>query len=120
MIAYGSNFMLTAVSRGKPNISRWVMGLDQAIAVDDDVISWCEDGVLLLIPYARHEPQWHPPRSHLVCLAVVSPARKVVACVSVDKASTFWVEDAIEAGDERTRRYVSNQCIVNPCQYLAG
>ena len=48
----------------------------------------------------------------------MSPAGEVVASVGVEQASALWVEDAIEAGDERARGYVRDHCFVDPCQNL--
>src|SRR5215208_1119316 len=96
-----------------------VMGLDQAIAVEKGAIAGLQRCLLLLIGYAGHEPQRHPPRSQLVGLAVMLPARKVVSGVGVEKASALWIENTIEAGDERARGYVRDQRLVDSCQNLA-
>src|SRR5918995_6048308 len=95
-----------------------VMGLDEAVAVEEGGIASIEHYLLLLIAHAGHEPQRHPPRPQLVGLAIMSPAREALSCVGVEKASALWVEDAIEAGDEHARGYVRDQRLVDSCQNL--
>ena len=85
------------------------MGLDQAIALKKDAIAYLQQCLLLLILCSGHEPKGHPPRSQLVGLVVMPPAREVVASVGVDKASALGVENAVEAGDERARGYFRGQ-----------
>src|SRR5215208_6847819 len=94
------------------------MCFNNAVAVEEGAVTDLQQSLLLLISCAGHEPKRHPPRSQLVGLAVMSPAREVVACVGVDKASVLWVEDAIEAGHKRARGYVCNQRFVDPSQNL--
>src|SRR5215217_8515823 len=95
-----------------------VMRLDNTVAVKEGAIADLQHDLLLLITSAGHEAQRHPPGYHLVSPAIMSPARKVVASVGVYKASALWVEEAIEAGDERARRYVRDQRLVDPRQDL--
>src|SRR5215204_3851483 len=104
--------------RNAEHLAFGVMGLDQAIAVEEGAIAFLQHSLLLLITRAGHEPQRHPPRPQLVGLAVMSPAREALSGVGVEKASALGVEDAIEAGDERARGYVRDQRLVDPCQNL--
>src|SRR5215217_3613719 len=76
------------------------MGLDQAIAVEEGAIAGLQRCLLLLIGYAGHEPQRHPPSPQLLGLAVMLPAREVVSCVRIAQVPVRRVKDAIEAGDE--------------------
>src|SRR5918997_5573371 len=96
-----------------------VMGLDEAVAVEEGGIAALQHSLLLLIAHAGHEPQRHPPRPQLLGLAIMSPAREALSGVGVSKASALGVEDAIEAGDERARGYLRDQRLVDPCQDLS-
>src|ERR687889_1148135 len=104
--------------RNAEHLAFGIMGLDEAVTVEEGGIAGLQHSLLLLIARTRHEPQRHPPRPQLLGLAVMSPAWEALSGVGVEKASALGVEDAIEAGDERARGYLRDQRLVDPCQNL--
>src|SRR3712207_6114595 len=69
-----------------------VVGLDQAVAVEEDAIAGLQHGFLLLVGHPGHQPQRHPPRPKLLGLSVVPPTtREVVPGVGVAQASALWL-----------------------------
>src|SRR5215211_7819528 len=104
--------------REAEHLALWVVCLYQPITVEQEVVPLGENDFFLLVEHARHQSERHPSRPQLVDLSVVSPAGGVVAGVGVDETAALWVEDAIEAGDERAWRDVGIQDLVGLRQHL--
>src|SRR5688500_14699625 len=75
--------------REAEHLALGVVGLDQAVAVEEGAIASLQHSLLLLIGHPRHQPKRHPPRPQLVGLAITSPAREVVSGVGVAEASAL-------------------------------
>src|ERR671912_1567390 len=112
------SFYQTLQTREAEHLTFGVVGFDQPVAVEEEVVPHGQDGFSLLVEHARHQAKGHPPRPQLVDPAVVSLAGGIVAGVGVDETTTLWVEDAVEAGDERVGWYVCTHELVGLLQYL--
>src|SRR5215212_1916641 len=77
-----------------------------------------EESFALLVEHARHQAQGHPPSPYLLSIAVAAQVGQVMAGISVDKATTFWFKDAVEAGDECVGWYVRTHELIGLLQYL--
>src|SRR5215213_7961976 len=95
-----------------------IVGLYQPITVEEDALARIEFCLLLLVAHPRHEPQGHPPRPQLLCLATMPEVGQVVASVCVAQATALWVEDGVEAGYEHVGGYAGKQRLVDLGQYL--
>src|SRR5918911_2354022 len=112
------SFYQTLQTREAKHLTFRVVRFHQPITVEQEVVARGENCFLLLVEHARHQAKWHPSCPQLVDPAVVSLAGGIVAGVSVDETATLWVEDAIEAGNERVGWYVCTHELVGLLQYL--
>src|ERR671912_1381238 len=113
------SFYQTLQTREAKHLTFGVVGFDQTVAVEEEVVPHGEDGFSLLVEHARHQAQGHPPSPYFLSIVVATAqVGQVVAGISVDKATTFWFKDAVEAGDERVGWYVCTHELVSLLQYL--
>src|SRR5215218_8495810 len=112
------SFYQTLQTREAKHLTFRVVRFYQPITVEQEVVARGENGFFLLVEHARHQAERHPPCPQLVDPAVVSLAGGVVAGVGVDETTTLWVEDAVEAGDERVGWYGCTHELVSLLQYL--
>src|SRR5918911_1516229 len=112
------SFYQTLQTREAKHLTFRVVRFHQPITVEQEVVARGENCFFLLVEHARHQAKWHPSCPQLVDPAVVSLAGGIVAGVSVDETATLWVEDAVEAGNERVGWYVCTHELVGLLQYL--
>src|SRR5215213_10128864 len=112
------SFYQTLQTREAKHLTFRVVRFYQPITVEQEVVARGENGFFLLVEHARHQAKRHPSCPQLVDPAVVSLAGGVVAGVGIDETATLWVEDAVEAGDERVGWYVCTHELVGLLQYL--
>src|SRR5215211_5385141 len=68
-----------------------VVGLYQAVAIEEGYFAGVQDGLLLLIAHLRHEPQGHSPSLQLLGVTVTVEVGRVVAGVGVSQGTALWV-----------------------------
>src|SRR5215213_5544918 len=112
------SFYQTLQTREAKHLTFRVVRFYQPITVEQEVVARGENGFFLLVEHARHQAKRHPSCPQLVDPAVVSLAGGVVAGVGIDETATLWVEDAVEAGNERVGWYVCTHELVGLLQYL--
>src|SRR5215212_9107217 len=113
------SFYQTLQTREAKHLTCRVVGFDQPVAVEEEVVPRGEDGFSLLVEHDRHQAQGHPPSPYFLSIVVATAqVGQVVAGISVDKATTFWFKDTVEAGDKCVGRHVRVHELVGLLQYL--
>src|SRR5918995_1213157 len=89
-------------AREAEHIPLRVVGLDQAVAVEQHGISPLQHYLLLLVTHPRQQPERHPRRPELLRAATTgspAPVGQVVAGVGIAQKTCPGIEDGVEAGD---------------------
>src|SRR5215218_3227852 len=101
-------------SREAEHLAVGVMGLYEAVAVEQCCLALLKDYLVLLIAHPRHKPQGHPPRPQFLSGAVTVEVRQVVAGVGVSQGTPLRVEDGVEASYEHVGGDAGNERFVDP------
>src|SRR5215203_3269336 len=105
-------------SREAEHLAFGVVGLYQAVAVEEGAVASIEHDLVLLVVHAQHKAQGHPSRSELLGVVASPHIGQVMSSVCVPQATALGVEDTIEAGDKHVGWYVYDQRVIDPSQYL--
>ena len=90
--------------------------LDDAVGVQEHRVARRQDGLLLLVVHARHEPERHAARAQLDDAVRGLDVGEVVPGVGEPQAARGRLEDAVEAGHEHLGRHVGAQVLVDALQ----
>ncbi len=103
-----------AQAREAVHLAGRVVGLDEAVRVEQDVAARRDDALGLLVADARQQAERHPGRAQLDDAVVGADVGQVVAGVGHDDPAGLRLEDREQAGDEHAGRHLRHEQLVGP------
>jgi len=81
---------IKALRRGNPeHVAPGVMGLDQAIAIEEETSSWRQDCFILVIARAGHHARRHAGCPEFGDATIIAPIGRFVSCISIVQLSAL-------------------------------
>src|SRR6266516_4591202 len=107
-------------TRSVEHLTTGIMGLYQAITVEEEALSMCQHNFMFLVARARHHPKRHTGRPEFCGAPSVSTIGRFMPRVGIVEPPTFRIKNSIEAGGKHPRWSFCIEQIVDPCEYLSG
>ena len=90
-----------------------VVGLYQAVSVEEGAVALLEYYLLLLIFHPRHKPKGHPSGPQFLSVATVPQVGQVMSSVGIAKGTAIEIKDSVEAGYEHVGRDAGYQRLID-------
>src|SRR5438876_961679 len=96
-----------------------VMGLHQAVSIEEEALSRCDGDFMLIVAGTGHHSKRHACCPEFRDATLLTSIRQVMSCIGISHEPTCWIENGIETGDKHHGRDFCIEQFVDSCEYLA-